>query len=262
MFRFASGLKMSSGIGSNGKGYLILNGEDKSIVTDTKKWFGEKYSDTDRIWWFKEAGDIKTFKKSLDDGIFELMMSDLEKIESTAVHPIIKNGPENEAKRLFPEIDNEANNDFIAFIEFLNKEFNFNEVIRENSNPRLYSEDIGPCMICSINGVHELPPEIPTLYSAPAIWSQLTWWINNHFSGPYPDDPIKFPALNGRRFDWGLLKISTEYKNLQIEGLVYFFLAKFIIVHDAWAANNACESLRVMIDLIQNNGERPWRLLY
>ena len=262
MFRFASGLKMSSGVGVNGKGYLIFSGEGNSIKTNSSKWLADKYSDSERIWWYNEVGEFTAFKKSLDDGIFDKLMLDLKKLDVKGSYPAFTNSPVNEAKRLFPKIDNEANKDFISFVEFLNREFGFLDLLRSDTALAPYSEDIGPCMICCVNGVYEVPPEIPTLYTAPRIWSQLTWWINNHFSGPYPDDSVKFPVLNGRRFDWGLLSIDAEYQNAHTEGLVYFLLAKFIIIHDAWAGNSACDSLRVMIDLIKNEGQRPWRWLY
>ncbi|MDB4533911.1 hypothetical protein N9242_03495 [Vicingaceae bacterium] len=262
MFRFSSGLKMNSGIGIDGKGYIMYEGTENSAISNEGNWHQEGTSDKSRIWWSNNIGKLTTFKKSLDDSIFNLLSSDLINIDHSQIHPAIGNGAKQEALRLFPQISKEANDDFIAFIDFLNTEFNLQDNFADTTNYTAYSEDIGPCMISRIDGEYVLPPEIPIIFSAPPLWAQLTWWINNHFSGPYPEDPINFPKLNGKRFNWGHLKISNDYKNELTEGLVYFLMVKFIIIHDAWAENTASDSLRVTIDLIQNKGKRPWRDLY
>jgi|TARA_B110000503_G_scaffold142188_1_gene238196 hypothetical protein len=263
MFRFSNGLKMHSGVGMDGKSYFVFEGENLSIKTNSEEWHLEKKDGPTRIWWRNIPSEIIAFKKSLHDGIFPQLSNELENLfPELQPHPSIKQGIFNDAKRIFPSLNEESNLLYKDFIHFLDYEFDLSKYISSPSKSSAYSEDLGPCMVGTIDGAYVLPPEIPRLYSAPKIWSQLTWLINNHFSGPYPGNAPHFEELNGRRFDWGHLKIDNDLKNKKIEGLVYFFIAKFIIVHEAWAQNKAPESLNMLIELIQKNGERPWQYLY
>ena len=263
MFRFSNGLKMHSGVGMDGKGYFVFEGENLSIKTNNNKWRLEKNNSLSRIWWSNSPCNLVAFKKSLNDNILPNLSVELENMfPNLESHPSIKYGILNEAKRIFPNLNEEFNLTFKNFINFLDTEFDLVRTIKLPSKSTIYSEDMGPCMIGTVKETYVLPPEVPQLYSAPKIWSELTWYINNHFSGPYPKNASHFKNLNNHRFDWGKLKIRNNLKNKEIEGLVYFFIAKFIISHEAWAQNKTPESLTMFVKLIQKNGERPWQTLY
>jgi hypothetical protein len=262
MFRFSNGLRMHSGFGIDEKGYFIFEGLDLSIRTGVDSWHLEDKNSDTRIWWRDTPGKLLTFEKPLSDHFFIELIKKLEQIEHSSIHPSLINGLFGEAERLFPEINDRSKELFKGFVNYLNFEFDLFSFIKSPKNYSAFCEDIGPCMIGTINNQLILSPEIPKLYSAPTIWAKLTWLINNHFSGPYPLDPLRFNGLNGRKFDWGHLKIEPEFKNEQIEGLVYFFIAKFIIIHEAWADNKSPESLRMLVELIQLKKERPWKYLY
>ena len=131
-----------------------------------------------------------------------------------------------------------------------------------------FSEDIGPCMVGLLNEQYVAFPEWPTLYKAPLDWRRLTWLLNNHFSGPYEADTEAVKSMGGRRFHWGLLKIEESLKNKSTEGLIYFFIAKLILTYQAWMKEEASTSderstaLDDFIELVQNQGIRPWQYLY
>jgi len=262
MFRFSNGLRMHSGFGMDEKGYFLFEGLNLSVGTGPGNWHLEDQDSETRIWWHDLPGKLLTFEKPLSDQYFAELMKRLEQIEHSEIHPSLNNGLFGEAERLFPEINEKSKDLFKDFVNYLNFEFELFSFIKTPLPHSAFCEDIGPCMIGTINSELILPPELPKLYSAPKVWAELSWLINNHFSGPYPLDPSRFPGLNGKRFDWGHLTIAPDFKNEQIEGLVYFFIAKFIIIHEAWADNKSPESLRILIDLIQNKKERPWRYLY
>ena len=263
MLRFSNGLKIHGGTGMDGKGFFVFEGSNLSIETHNKDWHLEIGNNPQRIWWRNTPGELLTFNKPLNDKVFAQLSIDLENIcPDLLPHPCLSNQFFEEAKRIFPDLNEKSNLLFKTFIKFLNDEFDLFATLNAPSNHTAYSEDLGPFMIGTIDDNYILPPEIPILYHAPKVWSRLTWFINNHFSGPYPNNSELYNKLNGRRFDWGHLKIDNDLKNKKIEGLVYFFIAKFIIVHEAWAQNKAPESLNMLIELIQKNGERPWQYLY
>ncbi len=104
-----------------------------------------------------------------------------------------------------------------------------------------------------------LLPEFSKLYLAPSIWRSITWFIHNYLAGPYPKDP-DFPDLE--HFQWNKLKIPQSFNSPYCEGLAYFLIANFIIIYEAFSENPTCNSLQLYIDLIQNQGERPWQKLF
>ncbi len=262
MLRFSNGLIMNAGIGIDGKGFFQFKGENVSVLTNSKDWHLGETVDSSRIWWRNSIGHFNTFKKPISDAIFSKLITNLNSIfPELPPHPVALNGVLDEAKRVFPDLSEESNALYKNFMHFLNYEFNLFETLKESPVMTSFSDDLGPFMIGSTENDFVLPPEIPTLYSAPEIWGYLTWIINNHFAGPYPNIP-EFEKLNGKRFEWGNLKISDNLKNKKIEGLVYFFMAKYILIYEAWANNNNPLSFAIAVDLIQNHEERPWQYLY
>ena len=180
----------------------------------------------------------------------------------------MENGFQNELLRLFPEVDQKVVAVYKSFISFLVDEFDLKQTLSGNEVLKVYTDDLGPCLVSLLDGNYILPPEIPPLYFAPKEWRVLTWWINNYFSGPYPENahPEILRALKGKRFDWGTLLIDKSFKNKQTEGLVYFLMAKFMIIYEAWMFDdngaNLAKSLLDFIDLVQNEDHRPWQILY
>ena len=263
MLRFSNGLLMNGGVGIDGKGFFQFQGENLSLVTNTGDWHLDETIVSSRMWWRDFPETFNTFKKPVSDAIYFKLITKLNGIFPVlSPHPVLINGALDEAKRIFPGISEESNALFKDFMHFLNYEFNLFETLNEPAVMGSFSDDLGPVMIGISGNDFVLPPEVPTLHSAPEIWGYLTWIINNHFAGPYPNTP-EFDKLKGKRFEWGNLELSDSLKNEKIEGLVYFFIAKYILIYEAWAnkANNPL-SFAIAVNLIQKNEERPWQYLY
>lgn len=269
MFRFSSGLTLYGG-NENDQGYLIYESSNKgaSFFTGSDIFHPCITSQGKRKWDLKPKGILKSTHKPLDIYAFDLLIKDLDYFNPKTKHPAIEIGLENEIQRLFPEVEKEVVIEYKKFIFFLEKEFGLQKEANGNQVLKVYTDDLGPCMATFLEDKYVLPPEVPPLYYAPKDWRIITWWINNYFSGPYPEDahPEILKALNGERFYWDKLQIIEAYKNKKTEGLVYFLIAKFIIIYEAWMYENnginQAQSLIKFIDLIQNKNQRPWQILY
>ncbi len=271
MFRFSTGLSVMEGNDEDtGCGYLIYEGKSsQKIMTHSPLWSPKNIFDDDRRFWvLNEPGILKAIQKPLPDPFFDLLADDLDKLPAPDLHPTLLNGPKSEAKRLFPQIPAPSQKRYIEFIEFLEEQFGLIQTLTTSSKFCPFSEDIGPCMVGLLNEQYVAFPEWPTLYKAPIEWRRLTWLLNNHFSGPYDADTEAVKSMGGRRFHWGLLKIEESLKNKSTEGLIYFFIAKLILTYQAWMKEEASTSderstaLDDFIELVQNQGIRPWQYLY
>ena len=269
MYRFSSGLALYGGT-ENGKGYLIYGNQNLESVTITKSTFFDDHISSygKRKWDLINDGELKCTQKPLSDFIFEQFSKDLDLFNPKLIHPVFQYGFRKEISRLFPEIASSTIELYNDFISFLKQNFELDNKLNDDTILKAYSDDLGPCLVATLNGDYILPPELPILFFAPKDWRILTWWINNYFSGPYPNDshPKIINALKGEKFYWGELEIEEKYKDKKIEGVVYFLIAKFIIIYEAWMfennGNKQADSLILYMDLIQNKGHRPWRNLY
>jgi len=271
MFRFSTGLSVMEGNNEDtGCGYLIYEGKSsQKIMSYSPLWFPKNIFDDDRRFWvLNESGILKAIQKPLPDPFFDLLANDLDKLPALDLHPTLLNGPESEAKRLFPQIPAPSQKRYIDFIDFLEEQFGLNQNLTRSSKFCPFSEDIGPCMVGLLNDQYVALPEWPTLYKAPMAWRKLTWLLNNHFSGPYDADTEAVKSMRGKRFHWGSLKIDASLKNKSTEGLIYFFIAKLILTYQAWMKEETSTSkerstaLDDFIELVQDQGIRPWQYLY
>tara|TARA_B110000093_G_scaffold181104_1_gene224445 strand:+ start:619 stop:1401 length:783 start_codon:yes stop_codon:yes gene_type:complete len=260
MYRFSTGLKYS-GSTEKSRSYLILQSNEtgvENLNSDSWKYAGEKPSGT-RIYESKFYGQLNIFKKPLDDKLANTIFNELDEASLNELHPALSKGFENEPKRLFPEIDKTSNAKFSGFINFLNLEFDLEKNSLNEIKQVPYSDDIGPFMLGFIGDRSFVVPEIPNIYLAPPSWRLVTWYINNYFSGPYPNDNEN---KNLERFHWNKLKLDPIYQTKQYEGIAYFLIAKFIIIYEAFSNNHSCTSLNLFIDSIQDVGLRPWKKLF
>ena len=269
MFRYSSGLGVAGG-NENEKGYLIYENASTaySVKTNSIHFNNSQDYPIGRKWDVIQKGDLKMNQKPLPDSFYNYLCLDLESIKADKLHPALNLGVEHELTRLFPDVENSVIPKYHSFIQFLKEVFDLTTEFNDVSNLKVYTDDLGPCLIPTLNGNYILPPEVPPLYLAPDKWRLLTWLINNYFAGPYPEDshPEIIKRLGGQKFHWGNLQIDDALKNRQGEGLVYFLLSKFIIIYEAWMfeenKGSDASSLVAFIDLVKDNGERPWQLLY
>jgi len=260
MYRFSTGLKYS-GSTEKSRSYLILQSSEtgvENLNSDSWKYAGEKPSGT-RIYESKFYGQLNIFKKPLDDKLADTIFNALNVISINELHPALSKGFKNEPKRLFPEIDEPSNSKFSNFIDFLNLEFDLEKNSLNDLKRLPYSDDIGPYMLGFIGDRPFLVPEIPNMYLAPSNWRLVTWYINNYFSGPYPNDKENKDL---ERFHWNKLTLDLSFQTKYYEGIAYFLIAKFILIYEAFSNNRSCTSLNLFIDLIKTEGMRPWKKLF
>ncbi len=260
MIRLSNGLKYS-GSTENTIPYLIFQSTDnlgKNLSPEFWNFFEEKPKGT-RIYTCQYYGNLSIFKKPLDNRMKDLLLDKLETIEAKEQHPAMVNGFENEAKRLFNEIDDKANDSYKSFINFLNSEFHFEKNTKKEKDYSSYTDDIGPFLLGTSGHRSFVIPELPTIYSAPKSWCEMTWLINNYFSGPYPTN-TNHPDL--KPFNWNKIKLDSHMNTHKNEGLAYFLIAQFILIYEAFSQRKTCDSLLLYIDLVQHKGMRPWKDLF
>ena len=261
MYRLSTGLKYS-GATEKAISYLVFQ-SDKDIghqYFDQELWNyeGERPKGT-RVYTSSFYGRIELFKKPLNKERAKELFQLLDSITPEEKHPALENGFKSEAKRLFSSIDENVLNSYFKFIDFLNEKYQIEDLTKSETEFSSYSDDIGPFVMGKVGDRSFLLPEFPKLYLAPSLWRSITWFINNYLSGPYPEDP-DFPDLE--RFHWNKLKLPQSFNSPYCEGLAYFLISNFIIIYEAFSENSTCNSLQLYIDLIQNQGERPWQKLF
>lgn len=260
MYRFSSGLKYT-GSTEKGMSYLIFQSESlNESQVDVEYWnyWGEKPAGT-RMYKSKFYGRLKLFNKPLNEKAEKMLFEKLDKFKIKNYHPAFKSGFKNEAKRLFQDIDSNVEIQYNSFIDFLKVEFNLETKINKEVEFASYSDDIGPFMIGSIGDKNFIVPETPNLYLAPKDWRIITWYINNHLSGPYPKDK---DHSNLESFHWNNLKLDDKFNSHYYEGIAYYLIANFILIYEAFSKRKSCDSLSLYIDLIQKQSLRPWKNLF
>ena len=261
MYRFTSGLKYS-GATEKAISYLVFQSENemgqKYFDQENWKYEGERPKGT-RVYTSKFYGRVELFKKPLLENRAKQLFEALDTISPEEKHPALINGFKNEAKRLFNSIDQNVLNSYYKFIDFLNEEYQIENLSKKETSFKSYSDDIGPFLMGKIGDREFLLPEFPKLYYAPSIWRSITWFINNYFSGPYPEDKI---SSDSDYFHWNKLKLPKTFNNSYCEGLAYFLIANFILIYEVFSERVSCDSLKLYIDLVKNKGHRPWQKLF
>lgn len=258
MYRLSTGIKYSGATEKTGS-YLIFQSKESNVETlnsDCWIYAGERPAGT-RIYESKFHGQLQIFKKPLADNLAQILFNRLDLTPVKKVHPALEDGFKNEAKRLFSAIDAKINDKYHDFIDFLNQEFELEKNAKSETDLKSYSDDLGPFMMGQIGDRPFVVPELPDFYQAPASWRWITWYINNNFSGPYPIN-----NENTQRFHWNKLKLDSTFKTKYHEGIAYFLIAQFVIIYEAFSNNKSCDSLNLYIDLIKDEGLRPWQKLF
>lgn len=258
MYRLSTGLKYS-GATEKAISYLVFQSDEaigqKYFDQALWKYEGERPKGT-RVYTSTFYGRIELFKKPLKEESAKLLFQMLDRISPNEKHPALENGFKSEAARLYSSIDQNALNTYFDFIEYLNKEYQIEDLTKRETEFSSYSDDIGPFVMGKVGGRAFLLPEFPKLYLAPSLWRSITWFINNYLSGPYPEEQ------GIERFHWNKLKLPQSFNSPYCEGLAYFLIANFIIIYEAFSEKESCDSLQLYIDLVQNQGEKPWQKLF
>ena len=274
MYRFSSGLLAQKvAQGKEGEKFLAIKGsEEDNVQVSSSQWQLHKVTDEGRFWKLKNKIDFSVFKRPVNENSFFELQKNIDEFNSQELHPAIIHGFENELLRLRPDSSENFNNKYKNFVAFISKEFGISNIIQDKSNLANYIDDYGPSLIGISENKCFLLPELPPIYKAPVSWRLLTWIINNHFSGPYPEeqDLEMKKLLNYKRFFWEPLEIPDNLKTPVIEGIIYLLISKFIIIQENWEISNQSNKLideessplMQFMNLVQLKGERPWQILY
>ena len=260
MYRFSNDI-LYTGKTQLGRPYLVIMGKNQNELRFSNEiWkFNKKMSDGSRVYFSNFYGQLKIFKKPLNQSFYDFLIEKIDDLKIEKKHPAIENGFSTEPKRLFIGIDKSVVKKYNYFIDYLNDKFNLENQINKEINFLNYLDDLGPLVLGEVGNIKFVIPEIPPIYLAPEKWRKITWYINNYFSGPYPESQ---KLKSGDYFSWGNLKIPDNYKNNYDEGLTNFLISKYIIIYEAWLKRPKCDSLQTFIDIIINKKGSPWKMLY
>ena len=260
MYRFSNG-NVFSGKSELSRSYIVCIVQSKDTMKNNSDiWkFHRNMPDGSRIYFSNFYGEIKIFKKPLEESYYSHIINEISSFKVDEKHPAIKNGLENEARRLYPNIDKITEKKYVEFIDYLNNNFNLEKNILDQKKFSNFTYDIGPFMAGKVGTRKFIVPEIPKLYLAPENWRKITWYINNYFTGPYPE---KIYNKTKKYFSWGDLKIEDKLKNKNFESLSCFLISQFIIIYEAWMKRETCDSLIEFIDIVKNKKQSPWKILY
>ena len=255
MYRLSNGVYYT-GKTELAKSYIVCTGNVKSYISTDGWKLIKKMPDGSRVYFSNYLGQLHMYKKPLDNSYFQFVSENLDRYNSKTKHPSIIDGLSNEASRIFPKINKNVEIEFQNFIDYLNVKYDLENKINSEKDLHTYSDDIGPFFVLRV-GIHKfLIPELPDLYLAPKIWRELTWIINNSFSGPYPKNK------KDQYFSWGDLKINDTFKTYYCEGTALYLIAKYIIIYEAWMTRETCDALSRYIDLVMREDVNPWKQLY
>ena len=260
MYRFSNDV-LYTGKTQLGRPYLVIMGKNLNELRFSNEiWkFNKKMSDGSRVYFSNFYGQLKIFKKPLNQSFYNFLIEKIDNQKVVIKHPAIENGFSTEPKRLFTGIDKSVIDKYNYFIDYLNDKFDLENLIKKEKDFLNYIDDLGPLVLGEVGNMKFVIPEIPSIYLAPRKWRKITWYINNHFSGPYPES---YKLNAGHYFTWGDLKIHDNYKNNYDEGLTIFLISRYIIIHEAWLKRPKCDSLHKFIDIIIKKNVSPWKMLY
>lgn len=258
MYRFSNGLTYT-GSTEKAMAFLMFQSGRDNINFPTKLWkYETEKPEGNRIYLSKKYGRLQVFKKPLKDHVYAILQKELSQVSKLDDHPVFSEGFDIQSKRLFPDIKPEIEKQYWNFIRFLQSDFKL-DYWRNSSHKKLpFSDDFGPYMLGQIGNDYFTLPELPPLYLAPKKWSEISWLINNYFSGPYPVTD-KMPSPH---FEWGGLQLANDYNTPEIEGLAYYLIANFILIYEAWMNRSSCDSLKLFVELVHQHKERPWQKLF
>ena len=135
------------------------------------------------------------------------------------------------------------------FIDYLDKNYHLRS--QQPIEMTNYIDDVGPYLVVKSGLKKSVIPELPKLYLAPNKWREITWSINNNFTGPYPKNEKNI------HYSWGDFNIKTLINSKEDEGMILFLISKFIIIQESWMDRASCDSLKYFIDLVTKHNQKP-----
>jgi len=250
--RLSSGISLTFGSDYLGPAILIEGALNSRILTKTEEWeLGANHNaarDTLKCWRLSSGKSITRTTNQCPDEFLNILIREIDKVHTTQLHPALVKGLESEAKRLLPSISTDANKQFQEFLALLDAEFEFNINSTKNKDMAPFVDDIGPYLLTIIDDKPVILPEIPPIYLAPKEWRLSMWRINNYMIGPLLMDELE----DSERIQFKGLSIASDELTLELKGLFYFHMARFILFFESWQGNPDALHLQEFIRLFKS----------
>ena len=106
MYRFSNDI-LYTGKTQLGRPYLVIMGKNQNELRFSNEiWkFNKKMSDGSRVYFSNFYGQLKIFKKPLNQSFYNFLIEKIDNQKVVIKHPAIENGFSSEPKRLFTGID-------------------------------------------------------------------------------------------------------------------------------------------------------------
>jgi hypothetical protein len=244
---------MSITYGSDYLGHAILiHGDPKlNVFSQSPDWILDESAGTlnehRRCWRIPSGKILERTTNQCPMDFFEFLAQQLEGITASELHPSLVDGFESEAERCFPEISEEAKNQFKSFVNLIKTTFEINEEEEKAKVMTSFVDDMGPNLLVLIDQKPSILPEIPAVYLAPKDWAIAMWRINNHMIGPLLMEEV----ADEEKIQFLGLSIPSGELTEKQKGIYYFHMARFILFFEAWTGNSDTPYLLEFIRLFK-----------
>jgi hypothetical protein len=231
--------RMSITYGSDHLGHAILiDGDPKlNVLSQSQDWILDEsagtLNDHRRCWRIPSGKIMERTTNQCPMEFFEFLEQQLEGISTLELHPSLVDGFESEAERSFPEISEEAKNQFKSFVNLIKTTYGINEEEERAKVMMPVVDDIGPNLLVLIDQKPAILPEIPKTYLAPKDWAIAIWRINNHMIGPLLMDEV----ADEKKIQFLGLSMPFGELSERQKGIYYFHMARFILFFESWTRN-------------------------
>jgi len=248
--RLWSGTQIAYGNDNSGPAVLAIGKALSTTAHSVKDWKLElTKADGTRIWRPLIAGNLERIQVPCPDELAEVLTNAISGLPDQGLHPAISNGLDNEAKRLYPELNPDIAKLFSSYVSYLREHFNLDESKMKSMKMAHYVDGFGPELILNLNGEPVIIPEIPTVWQAPSDWPYATWRVTNGMMGPVIDDSMELEKK---------LQFIGDFPepDKALEGLIYFQAARSMLAWAAWEKDKQGRFVQAIASIIMS-GHRP-----
>lgn len=248
--RLWSGTQIAFGRDGFGPSVVAMGNVDSYTATPGIDWkLDLTKEDGTRIWRPVNAGKLDRIQVPCPDELTAVLQHTLGELPTGGIHPAILNGMENEALRLYPELDPSAAELFASFTSYLKTEFRLDEAAMRTMPMKAYTDGFGPGLLVLLDENPVVLPELPEIWLAPDNWHTSTWRVTNGMMGPVADETME--SDKRLQFHGDLAEIDG-----QTEGLVYYQAARAMVAWAAWENDKSARFVKALVSII-TQGYRP-----
>lgn len=251
--RYWTGAETVYSTDAEGPSVIISGSKEDTVRIATDKWRLDS-EDNSRVWRPQAADElIRLYRPALSQ-YYQPLSAAIQTMTPSGTYPPLANGLKSEAKRLLPSITAGTNQHFSDFVDYLKAEFGFHQNSFSTDETVKLVEGMSPEMLVLLDGEPTVLPELPPAYTAPKMWRNAMWWVNNHMFGPAMDDDVP-PE---KQVVYQNIQRSNTSHTAEVEGLVYYISALMVATWAAWSDEKDMTYLNGFMDLIMS-GQRYWQ---